>query len=492
MKFTLNQKQIDLSPLRLAYIVIIVFFVVYTGRDLNYNSAFVDEAIYATIGEEVLRGQYWERAIGWMGGSYLYPLMSAYVNRLYGLTGIRLMSMVLVLIAGITSGKIAGLLGGFKAEVLTILLFFSASISLNLAQLGTYDTPALSFLALSTYAAIHSRYHHGARSWALVALSTIFFTLAVYAKYFAAVFAPVVFLIIFFGPQSLKFKKSILWSLFFIITFGIFVVNNTDDLVSLYITSPFTEIKPRAYVFGKIWGDLTLHLPFAIAGAFYAAHTLKKEKRRLAIALFLAGAIPIAFHLGTGNARSLWKHMVITLMYWAPLTSYMLLLLGKNVNAKAAKRPVLTNSLQLVRTVIVVILVTNIWVNFSRHWRFQRSWPSATRIIEYLERNRNTGDKIFAEGATIYKYHLYDGFEDPFAWPSTWYLNYNGQEGVPAMQEAISNKEFRYIILNDFFTTETNKEILPTIQEHYNLVMTDTFKVSGVFDQTTRIWEAKP
>ncbi len=491
MRIILNNKILSITTLNVIHFCIISFFLFYVTRDLNYNSSFVDEAIYATVGEEVLRDVYWEKAISWMGGSYLYPLMSAYANRYYGLTGVRLMSSLLILLTGIISGKIAYQFAGYKTEVLTLFLFFSTSITLDIAQLGTYDTPAIAFLAVSMYAAMHSRYHSSTKSWVLVVFSSFFFTLATFAKYITIIFIPSILLMISLYPKHLKLKKSLIWLTISIIPLGFFVYQNSNDLTSLFITNPFTETRSRPYILSKILNDLALHIPLALSGIILALLKQRKEKKNLLLVLFLAGLTPLLFHLATANARSLWKHLVFTLAFWTPIGSFVLLKLNQAVMSKTNNNPVLVNSLQLIRTIVVVTLITSVWVNFSKHWRFQRSWPSATNIIEYLKNNRKTGDVIFAEASTVYKYHLYDGFEDPGAWPSTWYFNYEGTTGVEAMKKAIRNKEFKYIILNDFFTPDINKEILPAIEEHYSLLLTDTFKVSGVFDQTTRLWTPK-
>ena len=85
MLISINRYEFDLSWTKVLYFFVAIAFVLYSFKDLNYNTAFVDEAIYATVGEEVLRGIYWEDAISWMGGSYIYPVISALINRRFGL-----------------------------------------------------------------------------------------------------------------------------------------------------------------------------------------------------------------------------------------------------------------------------------------------------------------------------------------------------------------------------------------------------------------------
>ena len=92
MKIALRTNMLKLNVNRLLYYFAFISYFVFLASDMNYNTAFVDEAIYVTIGEEVLRKIFWESALSWMGGSYLYPIISAYLNRLGGLVAIRTFS----------------------------------------------------------------------------------------------------------------------------------------------------------------------------------------------------------------------------------------------------------------------------------------------------------------------------------------------------------------------------------------------------------------
>src|SRR4030042_2779693 len=123
MTIKINTKKIEIKLADFFYFAGILFFIFYLVKDLNYNTAFVDEAIYATVGEEYLRKIYWENAISWVGGSYIYPVMSALVNRFYGLSGVRFLSMLLMLFTGIVVSKIAKNIGGKWAGIIALYLF---------------------------------------------------------------------------------------------------------------------------------------------------------------------------------------------------------------------------------------------------------------------------------------------------------------------------------------------------------------------------------
>jgi len=58
--------------------------------NILYNTLFVDEAIYATGGRDLLAGLADRHILAWFGGSFIYPTLSALAANLAGVAGIRL------------------------------------------------------------------------------------------------------------------------------------------------------------------------------------------------------------------------------------------------------------------------------------------------------------------------------------------------------------------------------------------------------------------
>ena len=87
-----------IANLRLDHVLFMVLLAVVFGIrivDLSYNTLFVDEAIYATVGRDVLAGTTGQSALGWMYGSYLYPALAGFVDQLFGEVGLRMASALL-------------------------------------------------------------------------------------------------------------------------------------------------------------------------------------------------------------------------------------------------------------------------------------------------------------------------------------------------------------------------------------------------------------
>jgi 4-amino-4-deoxy-L-arabinose transferase-like glycosyltransferase len=489
MTIKINQKKIEIKLTDFLYLAGVLFFIFYLVKDLNYNTAFVDEAIYATVGEEYLRKIFWENAISWMGGSYMYPVMSALVNRHYGLSGVRLLSMMFILFTGIVVSRIAKNIGGKWAGVIALYLFLFTGITLDLAQIGTYDAPSVAFMAVSLYFAIISRKKRN--PLLAILLSGLFMSLAIITKYVAVLFVGAIGLIIFVKNKRLDFNGVIFWLLtlsFFLVWYlGVY----GKEVYSFFIggnsfqPAKFSELIKA--ILSSV-GIFTLPLFISIIYVLRKKDTRKKE---LVLFMVLGGLLPILYHITFLNIRSIWKHMVFVLVFWVPVSSWIFVKVLNFINYTIKKYVFFENSFQLISVIGIIFALSYYWFSFSDHWRFQRSWPSATKVIEYLQTHKKPNDKVFAEASTIYKYHLFEGFEDPALWSSTWYLEYNGATGEAAMKQAIADKMFSFVILNNYYTSYIDSELRPTLYENYKITFVDTYKISGAYNNITEVWEPK-
>lgn len=489
MILTITNKFRSLRFLDLIYILIFLTFLIIVTRDLNYNTAFVDEAIYATVGEEALRGSFWERGLSWMGGSYIYPVISAYINRNMGLTGVRLFSVFTVLVAAFVSGEIAKKLSGGRARIITVALFLFTGISLNLAQLGTYDAPALLFFTLAFYFGLLARYGEKFNSLSIL-LSAFSFSMAVMCKYIVIVFLPV-FPVLFFRFRWKYLLHLILWTSFTAEILGTFAYFNYESLVVLFSGSAFKEPTSRLKIITDTIKYINVFIPLSILGAGIVFWKKRNKHLFLLLAMIAAGMAPFSYHFVFENARSMWKHLVFSLVTLAPLASIFLLYVYKKFIKLVKTSVFVDNASQAVLSGVILISVLLLRHNFKDHWIFQRSWPSATPSLEFLEANRRDTDIILAEGSAVYKYHLYAGFQNPPAWASTWFMWYEDKTGLEAMKEAIKDQHFDFVVLNAYFTGDIVYELKPVLSEYYDVVHSDIYKESGLYDTETFIWVPK-
>ncbi|MCS7092062.1 MAG: glycosyltransferase family 39 protein [Patescibacteria group bacterium] len=487
MILSINQKKIRFTWQSAIHIFALLFFIFYISKDLNYNTAFVDEAIYATVGEEVLRGIFWESALSWMGGSYIYPVISASINRVFGLEGIRLFSMICVFWTGIMVGKIGQMLSNQKGGIIATVLFLYSSVALDMAQLATYDAPALLFLAASFYTLILAYKKADKINYVFLVLSALSFALSVFTKYVAILFLPIVFIVNFLNTKKIINRYLLIWSFLAAGILGAYTAITFESLKDYFTSTAFTEKAQRIDMALNMFNLLNVSAFGAIV-AFALALRKKSKYKWLVICFLIAGSILPAYHLFSSNLRAMWKHMAFSLFFLSPLAASILIKGFNFLKSASVNKFFIKNAKQFFFSLGMVAIVTYIWVNFSSHWRFQRSWPSAEKSIEYLWANKKENDKVFAEASAVYKYHMFAGFYDPSSWASTWYFEYEGKTGLEAMKKAINDKYFSFIILNYYFTKDINQVLLPYIKENYQLALTDKFKLSGVHDNVTEVW----
>lgn len=501
MEIIVNKRKVNIRTYQLIYSLAIFANILYLGMQLNYNTAFVDEAIYATIGEGVLRGITWENAISWMGGYYIYPLISAKINHYMGLSGIRLFAALCMVVTAIMAGKITKQFTSRMGEVVTVISFLFWANVMGVGQMGTYDAPSIAFLSISTYLALRSRYEKDENKKIVVLIfSSLFFALSLLTKYIAILFAPALILLVYNPKPFKRFldlfnKKAVIevfiWGLPLTVVVSVFVGIYYIELMNFFTGSIAFQATNLSEIIKHTWEDMGFILIGSLVGFIYALIFTKGDKRWLAMALFIGGMMPIMYHFGKLNIRSYWKHLVYAGFFLYPLFIWMIVKTFKNLRSFIGRSPMTVNLSQVFIALTAIAATGLLWSNLSQHWRFQRSWPSATPTLAYLDEVRDPDDKILAEASSVYKFHMFTGFEDPASWPSTWYMEYDGKVGTEAMIAGIEDKYFDLVILNDYFTTAVNAELRPHLDEHYQIVFVDDYQIEGVYTQSTYVWRPK-
>ncbi len=490
MLLLLNGKKILFDWATVVTTLLMIVFVFIAGSNLQYNTAFVDEAIYANVGEEFMRQAYWDAPLSWMGGSYAYPVMSATINRLWGLWGIRMASTLMVLVVAWCVGIIGKRVAGNWGRPLAIGFYLFSAPTLSVAQLATYDAPSMMTFTIGALALILSLDQRGWKKYLLITLSGLMVGGSILIKYVTIlVTAPLALLHITAKKQW--FLGGLFWGWILVAMISPYVYLNHTDLYAYATGGNSIEITSRLRIFLQMLEQIPSQFMGAVLTALLLIINRNKGKKDRMWMILLIGTAPIIYHLGSGNIRSFNKHLSLATVMWAPLSAWSTITISKMYKHYRLSHGLVANSMQLINSIVLIAIFTSLWTTFSIHWRFERSWPSASKTVEYLDKRLNTGDKVFAEGAATYKYHLFRGFGDPSAWPSTWYYQRDGKYGTDAMKDAIKNREFRYIILNKYFTSETDEAILPTVVENYEPVFEEKYLLSGVHEMTTTVWEKK-
>jgi dolichyl-phosphate-mannose--protein O-mannosyl transferase len=159
-----------------------------------FNTLFYDEAVNATLGREVLAGDFSQNATSWTFGSYLYPLLAGIAEQTAGETGLRFLSASLNTIAAVFVFFTAHRLFGMDAALWATALFGLAGGSISLGQLAVYDSLGLPLMAGALWAMVKSAFAKGNVRVRWLILAGVCFSLSVLSKYIGILFLPAIML----------------------------------------------------------------------------------------------------------------------------------------------------------------------------------------------------------------------------------------------------------------------------------------------------------
>ena len=233
--------------------------------------------------------------------------MAAVGHHLGGLTGARLMAVLISMVTLVAFAKTAETLFGESAAA-----WGTAALSLNglfiaLAHFAVYDVPALAGIALSMWGAARFSTSRHVR-WLIVA--AVAFALAVICKYgYLLMVVPVLGLLV--STRDLRGLGRTL-ALFCLVAgaivtayFLIFFGSPFPTSMTAYLEQTFQRSRGHIAVLQVVFGLV----PFALATAG-AVIAWRDGRRILALTCLLALGVYPAFHLWTANFVSGQKHVV--------------------------------------------------------------------------------------------------------------------------------------------------------------------------------------
>ncbi len=466
-------------------ILAVTFLLRFDGR--QFNTIFYDEAIYATLGREILAGDYSQQPIIWTYGSVLYPAVSAIADNLGGYTALRLLSAFLSTFSAAMVFAIGWRMFGTKAALWGLVLFAVAGPSISLGQFAVYDSLGVALLSAALWALVESAYNPRWQVYLLL-ITACCASLSVLSKYIGILFLPPLFmvgLIVYLarGRSILPLITLLLLPIAYILTQ--YAVMNFDGLARMFnelrnITHAGLEtwaiIQELVYEAGPLLalGIISaLLIPFAPFNRTQMP-LLVRGLLLLVLPLLMASLLVAPFyHLLTGTVQALWKHMVYLLVFCAPLAGYFMATLVQQLSLPHRKFG------RLLRfSWALVTLVTLLWYlndSLARNWGWQRSWPDVTNALDYLRTQPlRRESRVLAEQSAIYEYYFDLGAFDRQVWTNTFFMQYSNLEGVEAMVTSIQDQYFDLVILDDYYTAETNRLLeAALLQNGYTLTYQD-------------------
>jgi 4-amino-4-deoxy-L-arabinose transferase-like glycosyltransferase len=447
---------------------------VWRAANLDYNALFVDEAIYARVGEGFLLGRDPSNALSYMFGSFLYPAISAIAVDVGGVLGARFLSVILSLIAALYVCLSARRLFGDVACVGAAFLFLVHGPSISLGQYAVYDMLSVTLVAAAFYYTLVAALRERGGLW-LYWLAGVCFALAILAKYIAIAYLPALAAFVVVGRlrkhgriDALKrpgWVLAVVAALVILIPYGYI---NLPNLQQAFTGQFSTQIAPREQILRTLLMGSGLVFLMALVGLRGLLLDLRGvvRSRRLIVLVILLGlgafVLPI-YHLVTSNERALWKHEVYTLVFIAPLAAALFVRVwGGLWRTLVENRP----EASLYGVFLVAGAVWLLGSAFVSNRSFHSSWLNFASAIAHLERYMEVepNDDVLASGAPIYEAYLFPDQPDPNGWQDTWGFNYNGNWGEAAMVAAVQDCALDIVILDDFYTPQVNLLLTPLLE----------------------------
>ncbi len=459
-----------LVRLRLDQLLVLILLPLIFGIrvfNLQYNTLFVDEAIYAIVGRDILAGAADNSTLGWMYGSYLYPTLTALMNNLGGVVGMRVLSAVFSTIAAAFVYLATTRLFGGESAVWATMIFGLTAISIDTGQFAVYDAPVIPALAATFYLIVRAAEAPPREERLLLLGAGLCLLLAILAKYFAAIFLP---MLCWIGlacalHQGRSLRPFLVWFLAPMSAIvGAYALIADDELRALLAGDFGVAPATRSLIFSDIWAEIGVTTLIALSGlAILAwrglpatAHAPRWRRwlwGALIPALALAALAAPIYHLAAGNSQSAWKHTIYSLVFLAPLAGYTCAMLVSSMRELSGRYGMAARVIGALAS--AAIIAWGVDYALDRNYGFQRSWPNVAGVVDHLRDAGLTPDvPVLAEGAQIYDYYFAFGSQHTTMWSNTWYVRYNELEDAAAMEAAIADHVYRFVVLDGYYTPE--------------------------------------
>jgi len=350
---------------------------------------FVDESIYLTAGRRTLEGFGGSDSyLTWFAGSLLWPAMAAAAHAVGGLEGARLIAAACVATGIWGASHAAGTLFGERTRPWTALVLCTSGVVVQLGHLAVYDAPAVAATGVAL-AAVAETHRRDDRVW--LGLAALALALAGLAKYPVLLFAavPLTACVV-----ALRGRRALLDLVVLAFVSGavlmVFFLLEREQLVR------FLDFRVRQNPsFGTTRAMVGFQLAyFAMPAMLLAlAGTLLTGSRALAIALLLGPLMPVLYHLGSGTAVGVDKHVVFVLLFAAPLAG---VALERAWSQGRARRGLVAGLLVLATGVAAMQCV-----------RIDRSWLDVRPSVAFLAERVRPGERLLIDNSWPYVERLY-------------------------------------------------------------------------------------
>lgn len=453
--------------------MLVILIVLLRITDITqYNTLFVDEALYATVGQGLLAQMETQAATTWMSGSYLYPAVAALVNPFGGVFALRTTSAILISLAALFIFFSTARLGGKQTALWATLIFGLTGASISLGQFAVLDILGVPFLALALYGLIASALSLRWKTEVYLLVAALGYSLAALSKYVACLYVFPLLLLGLLLYRSRRRSVRPLFTTFLLpsaLILGLYVWHYQADLMTLLAGNYTYQAGGRWEIAQTMWEDLGVVGLMAIVGLWFAFRVSRVDARvptrwtslrsMLLILLLMVCFLSVPlYQLAAANVRSLWKHSVYSLIFLAPLAGYALATVSWRSRLHRGRFAMLGRMAGALITLVGLIGFAN--YALDHQWGLQHSWPDVSGAVTYLRsQGISRQSRVLASGSAVYEYYFGFGPASHHVWTSTWYMEYEGLKGTEAMAAATRDHYFQFVVLDNYYTPEVSEKL---------------------------------
>jgi hypothetical protein len=421
-------------------------------RLLWSNTAFMDEALYLWAGH--MEWAHWLQGApvpdfqSWFSGApVLYPALGALVDTYGGLTGVRLLSLAFML--GVTCllwGTTSRLVNR-RAAFIATALFGTLAGTAFLGAFATYDAMALFLLAAGTRIGVGASQRGRALGSVGFLLAGLILGLACAVKYAAALFVPVILLVVFFSRareggwgRAVAAFFTVAIALALALTAGLYVGGSAywHGLQVTTLSRTASDASPLSVLkMSYIWTAFIAIL--ALAALFMSRREPPAYKwllRLLAITILLVPAEQARI----GTMVSLHKHVVFGAWFAAIAAGYVL-----------ARLSLVDKTRGWMIVMIIPIIAATLIGSVPQSTSLYEDWPNVSAFSAQLPQLLSKHPGIYLSGGEIGQLIGYYS-RGQVAW-TQWQNDQNFHQpgmspGLASDRFGISSHEFALVIVD--------------------------------------------
>lgn len=449
--------------------------------DLDYRTAFVDEAINLFKGWQMFHGQESYALTTHMG----WPPLSMGPVGLAGWWGdlavarglTAVFGVVTVLFVMLTARWLYGQAAGFIAGGLSAVYGPAIFISTFAHQ----DSQSVMLVSIALY--------FWARALAedrkeLYAAGSLFLTLGVLTKYAAVVLAggAVVYgIALAVGavgrPRSAdsegrvwgRVVRNLVWAGAPFLLLVVYLLVYREALSAAWQGQVLTKSSSDPYVRWLIGKDLVEYLWLPLLLGLVAL--FRPGRRVQGIGLFWLGLTVLLYQLANNDEGTFFKHTGYMMVSWAPLAAGGLCVVGEVLagSARLRWRPAVWSAILGLGVVAYVAVAGQMMLPGLRSY-----WSDTRELMAFLRGRVEEGDSILMETGMVGKYYLIEKGTPghiPADILDTWWYEDEEGEGEDAFKRAIVGRRFDYVIFDHASTPELNQELAALMSGRYELLI---------------------